>query len=169
MSMLSNLRCVTSRPHICSGRLVLCSVVPSTSCRSLHATRLALSELGPEPIDEQGQPAQSSDGATTSTEEPKSLAEELNPEHYTDFMQTIGAQFKKADAPKKWLGGRVVEWFIVVQVYILLNNAYAAFPYESVLQTCTTRIRPCTERYLSRIHARPCQEQCEGVITKISP
>lgn len=99
-AMLSHLRCAISRPQTCS-RLVLKQAAAS---RGIHATRLARSELAPEPSEEQQeQPAQSSEGAPTG-----GRTEEMNPEFYKDFMQTIGADFKNADAPRKWLGGKVV-------------------------------------------------------------
>ncbi|KAG5652569.1 hypothetical protein H0H81_004529 [Sphagnurus paluster] len=96
--MLSHLR-------IAPIRLQACSRVSPTLCarRSISHTLSTRSELAPEPPSE----ADLADPLENLFQKPEATPEEegRQPETYNEFMNSIGENFRKADAPTKWLGG----------------------------------------------------------------
>lgn len=85
-----------------------------------HLTRREFSELAPEPPSEDELDAQAD--APDPLEqvlgqmEKRGKGETRQPETYNEFMEAAGENFRKADGPNKWLGGRVVEFVFLQRV-----------------------------------------------------
>lgn len=106
--MFSHFRLASSRVQPCSR-----PISRIAAARSFSSTPLIRSDLAPEP------PSGEELLTTAVAEEeaflggPKAPAEDQRaPETYNEFMASIGNNFRKADAPNKWLGEQVVEFVL---------------------------------------------------------
>lgn len=85
-----------------------------------HLTRREFSDLSPEPPakDDLDDDANAPDlfQDVLGDIEKKGKGETRQAETYKEFMTAAGENFRKADGPNKWLGGRVVEFVFLHRV-----------------------------------------------------